>query len=89
MHTLYASATSPSHEGGDRPHWVRLQSKELKGQETHNREDGQIKKMHRIYKNPFFVDFLLLSWERYYVYDEHPMAGRNIQRRSKQELVKI
>ena len=32
---------SPSDERGSRPHWVRLQSKELKEEETRNREDGQ------------------------------------------------
>ena len=39
--TLHSAATSPSHERGSCPHWVRLQSRESKNQETHDRKDGQ------------------------------------------------
>ena len=31
----------------------------------------------------------MTSTNKDYVYDEHPMAGRNIQRHSKQEVVEI
>ena len=37
----YASATSPSLKGGSRHHSVRLHSKESKGEETLNWEDGK------------------------------------------------
>ena len=51
-----ATATSPSHKRGSHPHWVRLQSRESKEEETRNREDGQ-KNNHSI-----FTFLMLRTW---------------------------
>ena len=49
-----AASRSPSHDWGSCLYWIRLQSKESKGEETSDSEDGQINGRIRFVFNKYF-----------------------------------